>query len=83
MRYIGSSTGTLNETGRNPKLELRDDMTDSVVVDEKYKTMLSRTIVEEDNPPANMMSHTYSCSNIEKVGDTDSSFDHVSIWSLD
>lgn len=83
MKNKGSSTDVVNETGREPKMELRDDMSDSVVADEAYETMLSRTIVEEANPPANTMSHTYSCCNIEKVGATGSRLDHVSICSLD
>lgn len=83
MKNKGSSTDVVNETGRDPKMELRDDMTVSVVADEAYETMLSRTIVEEANPPANTMSHTYSCCNIGKIGATGSRFDHVSICSLD
>lgn len=82
MKNKGSSTDVVNEIGRDPKMELRDDMTDSVVADEAYETMLSRTIVEEASPPTNTMSHTYSCCNIEKVGANGSRFDHVSICSL-
>lgn len=85
MKNKGSSTDVVNETGRDPKMELRDNMTVSVpvVADEAYETMLSRTIVEEANPPANTMSHTYSCCNIGKIGATGSRFDHVSICLLD